>query len=308
MKPQYKDGKELKHMTCKASFKEAGEGEGIIEAYVSIFGNVDSYNEIVDKGAFTESLARKLPKGVWCHDWNQPIAVTLEAKEDDTGLLIKAQLVKGVQRADEAYLLMKAGAIDEFSIGYTVASDEMDAQGVRHLKKVNLYEWSPVLVGANPETFVVGVKSAEEEAVEDDTVEAEEDGEVDEEPTEDADADEVVEAPAGEDTQPKPQTDENQEATEEAQPDEGEGKSVKAGAELSAENRALLQGVVDALKDLGSAIKSAQAPIESLLEKTAKGQKVETESPSNTVKVLRVRQIAKSLDRKAEQIIRILKN
>lgn len=306
MKTPKQEIKDLKHFTFKTSFKEANEGEGIIEAYVSIFGNADSYNEVVDKGAFTESLARKLPKGVWCHDWNQPIAVTLEAKEDDKGLYIKAQLVKGVQRADEAYLLIKAGAIDEFSIGYTVASDEMDAQGVRHLKKVNLYEWSPVLVGANPETFVVGVKADKK----DDEVE----GENDEDDTEVVADTEVVEtvdtvdADAEEIPQEQPQSEVTQEGTDEPDTEEGEGKSVKAGAELSEANRALLQGVVDALDDLGTAIKSARTPLTSLLEKTAKGQKVETETPTSAVKVLRIRNLAKSVDRNIERIIRISKS
>jgi len=135
--------------------------KGIIEAYVSIFGNKDMCGEIIDKGAFTESLKKKLPKGVWSHNWDMPVAKTLEAREDDKGLYIKGQFNLNTQRGREAFSDIAFDIMDEFSIGYRVQQDEIDDNGIRHLKKIRLYEWSPVLVGANPETELVGIKSSE---------------------------------------------------------------------------------------------------------------------------------------------------
>lgn len=172
------DGKEvtLQNLDSKiSSFKAIDEAAGIVEAYVSIFGNVDAANEIVEKGAFTESLKRKLPKAVWSHDWEQPIGAVLEAREDAKGLYVKIQLVLTVQKAKEAYELMKNGAIDEFSIGYAVEESNIDDKGVRHLTKLTLYEVSPVLVGCNPATELLSVKGAE---VKEDPVEPEEKGDV----------------------------------------------------------------------------------------------------------------------------------
>lgn len=137
--------------------KEDDKERGIIEAYVSIFNNVDSMNERVLKGAFKKSLEKKLPKGVWSHKWDEPIAKTLEAEEDDKGLRIKGKLILGVQRAREVYELLKEGVIDEFSIGYRVVKDQI-RNGIRELKEVELYEWSPVLVGANDKTELVDIK------------------------------------------------------------------------------------------------------------------------------------------------------
>ncbi len=146
--------------------------QGIIEAFVSVFGNVDSYEEVVDAGAFAESLKVRVPKGVWSHDWTQPIAATLSAEEimpgdmrlplairNFGGLYIKGQLVMEVQKAAETNALIKAGVIDEFSIGYREEETYTGEDGFRHLKKLTLYEWSPVLVGANPETILVGIKA-----------------------------------------------------------------------------------------------------------------------------------------------------
>lgn len=161
----------LKFKNCKIVEPKIDD-QGIIEAFVSIFGNVDAYNEVVDYGAFRESLATKLPKGVWSHDWSQPIAATLEAREVPAGdpmlpesirqfggLYIKGKLVLAVQKAAEALELIKEKVIDEFSIGYQEQEDYTEPDGPRHLKKLRLWEWSPVLVGANPLTELIGVKS-----------------------------------------------------------------------------------------------------------------------------------------------------
>ena len=63
---------ELQHKSLPIlAFKTLSAAEGIIEAVVSIFSNVDSANERVLPGAFAKSLKRKLPKGVWSHDWDK---------------------------------------------------------------------------------------------------------------------------------------------------------------------------------------------------------------------------------------------
>jgi len=139
---------------------KADDQKGIIEAYVSIFDNVDLVGDIIKRGAFAESLAKKLPKGVWAHNWDKPIAKTLEAREDEKGLYIRGQFIEGVQKADEAYKLIKEGVIDEFSIGFRILEYEWDADNadVRIIKKARLYEWSPVLAGANPDTELISIK------------------------------------------------------------------------------------------------------------------------------------------------------
>lgn len=153
------------------SIKLVNEEEGIIEAYVSMFGNVDSYGDIVEKGAFAEAVKRfnqdqRYPKGVWAHDWSMPIAKTLEMREDDRGLYIKAQFVLTVQKAKEAWDLIKAGVMTDFSFGYTVDEYTYDMkEGIRHLTKLSIFEWSPVLVGANPMATLISAKSAEGESV-----------------------------------------------------------------------------------------------------------------------------------------------
>jgi len=147
--------------------------DGTIEAVVSVFGNTDRGKEVVKHGAFAKSISRKLPKGVWSHDWTQPVAKTLEARELSPGdpllptaisafggLYVKGQFNLETQAGAEAYSNIKFGIIDEFSIGYTVVKDSVDEKSsVRELHEVDLFEWSPVLVGMNDATQLLSIKS-----------------------------------------------------------------------------------------------------------------------------------------------------
>jgi len=152
---------ERKTLSAAITFIESkDDGEkGMIEAYVSMFDNVDLGGDKIIRGAFADSLAKKLPKGVWMHDWNLPVAKTIEAREDAKGLYIKAQFNLDTQRGKDAYSDVKFGIIDEFSIGYRVLDHEWQEDGTRVLKKLKLYEWSPVLAGMNPDTELLNIKS-----------------------------------------------------------------------------------------------------------------------------------------------------
>jgi hypothetical protein len=136
-----------------------------------VFNNVDSYGDRVKYGFFDDSLKTKLPKGVWAHDWKTPVAKTLEARElmpgdamlpdslkDLGGLYIRGQFNMNTQRGRETYSDIKEGIIDEFSIGYSVVEETFAQDGARELVKGKLYEWSPVLFGANSQTALISAK------------------------------------------------------------------------------------------------------------------------------------------------------
>lgn len=161
-----------------ANVKALDEQQGIAEMIVSVFGNVDSANERVMPGFFTDSLKRKLPKGVWMHDWSQPVAKTIEAEEllpgdsrlpdslrGNGGLYIKGQFNLNTQRGKDAFSDLTFGTVDEFSFGYEVEQSEVDKKdGVRNLVKGEIFEWSPVLVGCNRETALLATKEQDKNA------------------------------------------------------------------------------------------------------------------------------------------------
>jgi HK97 family phage prohead protease len=148
--------------------KADAQGDGTFTGYGAVIGNVDQGGDIIRSGAFTDTLSAykskgKMPRMLWQHDTGKPIGVWSEMKEDSHGLYVEGKLTKGVQQADEAYALLKDGAIDGLSIGYSTVDAEYDADlGVRSLKKLNLYEVSLVTVPMNDAANVTSVKAADE--------------------------------------------------------------------------------------------------------------------------------------------------
>jgi len=144
------------------SLNEKGEFTG----YGSVFGNIDSYGDVVVKGAFRNFLSANSPGSVkllWQHNPENPIGVYDEIREDDTGLFVKGRLlVDDVQKAREAYALLKNGALSGLSIGYSVNQDgaKYGDDGVRYLKDLKLFEISIVTFPANSSANVNGIKSA----------------------------------------------------------------------------------------------------------------------------------------------------
>ena len=82
--------------------------------------------------------------------------------EDDHGLLVEGKLTKGVRDADEAYALLKDGALHSMSIGYRVIHEEYDRKsGINTLNEISLHELSLVTLPANAAAVVSSVKNAD---------------------------------------------------------------------------------------------------------------------------------------------------
>ncbi|MDO6718821.1 HK97 family phage prohead protease [Psychrosphaera sp. 1_MG-2023] len=145
------------------SVSETGEFEG----YGSIFGNKDSYSDIVVKGAFEKSLKshsekETLPAMLWQHKMDEPIGIYTEMKEDETGLFVKGRLlIEDDPLAKRAHAHLKAGSITGLSIGYVLEDYEYDKEkGGWLLKEIDLWEISLVTFPANEEARISDVKSA----------------------------------------------------------------------------------------------------------------------------------------------------
>lgn len=157
----------------KAVGEDDALDEGVFEAIVSVFGNVDSYGDRVMKGAFSDTLAEWKASGdpipvYWSHRMDDPdynIGHVLEAKETDEGLWVKAQMDLEGPKAQQVYRLLKGRRVTQFSFAYDVDEYRVvktaeDAESVWELTKLKLYEVGPTPIGANQETELLSVKSA----------------------------------------------------------------------------------------------------------------------------------------------------
>ncbi len=154
---------ETKRFNVAAEIK-AVDDSGVIEGYGSVFGNLDSYSDIVAPGAFAKSLEEakasgRMPAMLWQHNPDEPIGVWTEMREDDRGLFVKGKLAE-TQRGKEARELIKLGALTGLSIGYTTRTYQVDRENdSRVLTDVQLWEVSPVTFPANSEARITGVKA-----------------------------------------------------------------------------------------------------------------------------------------------------
>lgn len=145
--------------------------EGRFSAIVSAFDVLDSQGDVVDRGAFAESVERVkagevLPL-VWSHDYRDPFAIIGEItamEEVEKGLYIEGQLdVDESPMAAQVYRQMKKRRLKEFSIGGEIVEwywdEPKDAPASFHIKKLDLWEAGPCFKGANPNTELLSIKA-----------------------------------------------------------------------------------------------------------------------------------------------------
>lgn len=137
-----------------------------IAGYASVFGTCDQGGDIVQKGAYAESLKQLKATGrrvrmLWQHDPAEPIGIWDDVREDAHGLFVKGRLLQDVARAREAAALIEAGAIDGLSIGYRTVRATKDGQGRRLLSEVELWEVSLVTFPMLPDARVRAATKAE---------------------------------------------------------------------------------------------------------------------------------------------------
>lgn len=171
----------LERVSCGLEVKFAQGDDaikvGTFSGYGAVFGNEDSYRDVIQKGAFKETLRdwkkrKSLPKMLLQHgsflgpaEDGIPIGKWTLMEEDDTGLKVEGELFAlDTQKGRYIYEGLKSGALDGLSIGYRareVILGKKPEEPPRTLKRVDLFEVSVVTFPANDEARVDAVKAAE---------------------------------------------------------------------------------------------------------------------------------------------------
>ena len=159
--------KKLKFKT--AELKTTNEVEGKVEAGFSKFNEIDSDNDVVLPGSIKSGFGDKGVAMVWAHDWQKVIGRG-EIEQDEEKAIFKGQFIMDTQEGRDAYATVKAmGDLQQWSFGYEVLDSENGSfqkdgksSDARYLKELKVWEVSPVLVGANQNTYTIGVKEQSE--------------------------------------------------------------------------------------------------------------------------------------------------
>jgi HK97 family phage prohead protease len=160
-----------------SSVRGIDDVDGIVEAIVSVTNIVDSVNDVIEPGAYKLTLKKRNPKVVWSHDTNIPVGKTLRVEEllpndprlpndliqqNAGALLVKMQFNLNTSRGRDAFFDVQFfGPEQEWSIGYAVPEGKytVDSKtGIRYIKQLELFEYSPVIFGAAPSTRTLSLK------------------------------------------------------------------------------------------------------------------------------------------------------
>jgi HK97 family phage prohead protease len=173
----------MQNLTCNLRELKFAADEGAqamsFTGYGAVFGNVDSYGDVIEAGAFSKFLAdvksgnQPWPAMLSQHGgWQMsaedmtPIGVWTDFSEDGHGLKVEGQLAD-TPRGREMHALMKMSprpAIDGMSIGYIAKEWEPRSKPEdpkRRLKRIDLIEVSLVTRPANTKARVSAVKGDE---------------------------------------------------------------------------------------------------------------------------------------------------
>tara|TARA_Y100000389_G_scaffold197563_1_gene232401 strand:- start:5257 stop:6420 length:1164 start_codon:yes stop_codon:yes gene_type:complete len=145
---------------------ELKDDSGQVEAVFSLFNSLDSDGDVVVPGAVKSGFKNNQVPMVWSHKWDMPIGKGTIAQDDDKAVF-KGEFFMDTESGKEAYNLVKnMGDMQQWSFGYKVNDSEFAKAdtdngdtNARYLKDLTVYEVSPVLVGANQDTYTLAIKS-----------------------------------------------------------------------------------------------------------------------------------------------------
>lgn len=164
---------DTQHKAFPAEVKAIDDATGQVEALVAVFGNVDHGGDRIVKGAFQRSIKEWQDRGdpipvVFSHAWGDlwsHIGVVDDIEETDKGLLARYTLdVHDNPAAAQVYKLMKRRSLKEHSFAYGIKDAKVTKDGVNELRDLDIFEVGPTLKGMNPDTELLSVKSALEQA------------------------------------------------------------------------------------------------------------------------------------------------
>lgn len=161
--------KEIQHKTTLHAIEvKASEGDKTlhIKAYACVFGNVDSWGDIIEPGACDKFLSGEEAARIklcYQHDFHEVIGVITDKGVDAIGMWIEADILDTTTGMD-VQKLIKAGAISEFSIGYYADKYHYEKREgydyeLRILEEITIVEVSPVTRAANPKAILLDAKS-----------------------------------------------------------------------------------------------------------------------------------------------------
>ena len=161
-------------MALYKSFELKANEVGGISGFFSTYEKTpDSYGDIIEPGAFTETIKNREESGhpfplCFNHDFSAVIGAVDKVEDTEKGPYIEAHFLD-TTLAQDVRKMLQSGAIYQFSFAYDVLgarepNEEEKKAGVTNvLTKVDVFEVSVVTVPANQNAVATEVKAVEPE-------------------------------------------------------------------------------------------------------------------------------------------------
>lgn len=152
------------------SFEMKANEVGGISGFFSTYEKTpDSYGDIIEPGAFTNTLAKRKESGhpfplCFNHDFSAVIGAVDSVEDTEKGPYIEAHFLD-TQQAQDVRKMLQSGAIYQFSFAYDVlgsrepTAEEKKAGVTNVLTEVEVYEVSVVTVPANQNAVATEIKA-----------------------------------------------------------------------------------------------------------------------------------------------------
>lgn len=151
-----------KTFTAPIALKADGDGEpGEFTAVFSRFNVVDHDGDVTMPGAFKDGQAVRI--AYWGHRWADLPVGRGVVHQDDEKAWVEGRFFLDTVAGKETYLTVKnLGELQEWSYGFDILEGEpgvFDGQDVNYLRRLEVYEVSPVLLGAGIGTGTTDIKA-----------------------------------------------------------------------------------------------------------------------------------------------------
>lgn len=159
---------EKRHLPFEVRVERRDDGKVIIRGHAAVFGQLSEdlggFREQIAPGAFAEALQTDDVRALWNHNpdfiLGRNRSNTLVMQEDSRGLAIEIDPPDTQTVRDLVIVPMERGDVSQMSFAFSVRPGGQDwakddeGRVVRTLKKLRLYDVSPVTYPAYPQTDV----------------------------------------------------------------------------------------------------------------------------------------------------------
>jgi HK97 family phage prohead protease len=139
----------------RVEIKSTNDDEGIVEAFVNLMGETDHVDDVMTDGVFDRSISRKskMPKlELPDHGPHDPVRTgytgitgrVLETHQEGDNQYIKARFNTKTQAGHDAYELVKAGDLPEWSVSWTTLKSHFEKKDNRRVRFIDEIDWHGV--------------------------------------------------------------------------------------------------------------------------------------------------------------------